>query len=164
MSTTQNDRLRELVEPLAAERGMDLEDLTLTQVGSRRVLTIVVDTDEGVQLDECAELSRAVSEILDQRNALGDAPYVLEVTSPGVDRPLTERRHFARSLDRMVALHLTDGSTLTARVRAVDDEGLDLEVPGEKGRKPKRRRVTFAEIDKARGEVDFARGDSKQQQ
>ncbi|SFD02648.1 ribosome maturation factor RimP [Streptomyces aidingensis] len=164
MSTTQNDRLRELVEPLAAERGMDLEDLTLAQVGSRRVLTIVVDTDEGVQLDECAELSHAVSELLDRRGALGDVSYVLEVTSPGVDRPLTERRHFERSLDRMVHLQLSGGGTLTARVRAVDDEGLDLEVPGEKGRRPKQRRVAFAEIDKARGEVDFARGDSKQQQ
>jgi ribosome maturation factor RimP len=157
MSTTQIDRLREALEPLAAQRGMDLEDLLITQAGKRRVLQLVVDTDDGVSLDQCAELSRAVSAELDGTEVMGGAPYVLEVTSPGADRPLTEPRHFRRSEGRMVRLLLHDGETLTARILAVDESGLDLEIPGEKGRKPKARRVEFSEIAKARGEVEFSR-------
>ena len=135
---------------------MDLEDLIITQAGKRRVLQLVVDTDDGVSLDQCAELSRAVSAELDTTEVMGGAPYVLEVTSPGADRPLTEPRHFHRSEGRMARLLLHGGDTLTARILAVDDTGLDLEVPGEKGRKAKARRVEFSEIAKARGEVEFS--------
>lgn len=157
MSTTQIERLRETLEPLAAQRGMDLEDLTVTQTGKRRVLQLVVDTDEGVSLDQCAELSREVSERLDDADLMGGAAYVLEVTSPGADRPLSEPRHFRRSTGRLARLQLQQGDAFTARILSVDDEGLDLEIPGEKGRKPKPRRVAFEEIAKARGEVDFSR-------
>ena len=159
MSTTQIDRLRETLEPLAAQHGMDLEDVTVTQTGKRRVLQLVVDTDDGVSLDQCAELSRVVSAELDAGDAMGGAPYVLEVTSPGADRPLTEPRHFRRSEGRMARLQLHPGETLTARILTVDEDGLDLEIPGEKGRRPKARRVAFSEIARARGEVEFSRRD-----
>jgi ribosome maturation factor RimP len=157
MSTTQIDRLREALEPLAAQCGVDLEDLTLTQAGKRRVLQVVVDTDDGVSLDQCAELSRVASAELDDSDVMGGAPYVLEVTSPGADRPLTEPRHFRRATGRMAKLRLHEGDTLRARILAVDEDGLDLEIPGEKGRRPKARRVAFSEIDKAQGEVEFSR-------
>lgn len=157
MSTTQIDRLREALEPLAAQRGMDLEDLTVTQAGRRRVLQLVVDTDDGVSLDQCAELSRVVSAELDDTDAMGGAPYVLEVTSPGADRPLTEPRHFRRATGRMARLRLHRGDDVLARIVAVDEEGLDLEIPGEKGRRPKARRIAFDEIARAHGEVEFSR-------
>ncbi|MCK1813365.1 MULTISPECIES: ribosome maturation factor RimP [Streptomyces] len=157
MSTTQIDRLRELLEPLAAERGMDLEDVRLTPAGKRRVLRIVVDTDEGVGLEACAELSRAASAALDAADALGSAPYVLEVSSPGADRPLTEPRHYRRALGRLIKAKLHEGGELTARITGVDDSGLDLEVPGVKGRRPTARRVEFAEIAAARVEIEFNR-------
>ncbi|MEE1931067.1 ribosome maturation factor RimP [Streptomyces sp. TRM 70351] len=157
MSTTQIDRLRGLLEPLVAERGLDLEELTVTPAGKRRVLRVVVDSDEGVQLDACAELSRALSAALDADDPMGSAPYVLEVTSPGADRPLTEQRHYRRAVGRLVALRLHEGGDLTARLLSVDEEGLDLEVPGVKGRKPTRRRVEFAQIARARVEIEFNR-------
>jgi ribosome maturation factor RimP len=159
MSTTQIDRLREALEPLAAQCGVDLEDLIVTQAGRRRVLQVVVDTDDGVSLDQCAELSRLASAELDDTDAMGGAAYVLEVTSPGADRPLTEPRHFRRSEGRMARLRLHQGDTLRARIVAVDEDGLDLEIPGEKGRRPKARRVAFEEIAKANGEVEFSRKD-----
>ncbi|WP_059011618.1 ribosome maturation factor RimP [Streptomyces specialis] len=157
MSTTQIDRLRELLEPLAGERGMDLEDVRITPAGRRRVLQVVVDADGGVGLDACAELSRAVSERLDETNVMGAAPYVLEVTSPGAERPLTEPRHYRRSVGRLARIRLREGGELTARIVAVDDEGLDLEVPGEKGRRPTVRRAAFAGIAAARVEIEFSR-------
>ncbi|GAA4656510.1 ribosome maturation factor RimP [Streptomyces chumphonensis] len=157
MSTTQIDRLRGLLEPLVTERGLDLEELTVTPAGKRRVLRVVVDSDAGVRLDACAELSRAASAALDEDDPMGSAPYVLEVTSPGADRPLTEPRHYRRAVGRLITARLHEGGDLTARLLAVDASGLDLEVPGVKGRKPTRRRVEFGEIARARVEIEFNR-------
>ncbi|MGW1073968.1 ribosome maturation factor RimP [Streptomyces sp. NPDC002537] len=157
MSTTQSERLRELLAPLVSARELDLEEVEVTTAGKRRVLRIVVDSDAGVELDECADVSRAVSEKLDETDAMGGAPYVLEVTSPGADRPLTEHRHYVRATGRLMKAQLTEGGELVARIVAVDDEGLDLEVPGVKGRKPTARRLAFGEIAKARVEIEFNR-------
>ncbi|MEU8685339.1 ribosome maturation factor RimP [Streptomyces sp. NPDC048611] len=157
MSTTQSERLRGLLEPLIAARDLDLEEIEVTPAGKRRVLRIVVDSDEGVQLDECAALSREASEVLDDSDVMGGAPYTLEVTSPGADRPLTELRHYRRAVGRLIKAQLHEGGELVARITAVDDAGLDLEVPGVKGRKPTARRVSFDEIAKARVELEFNR-------
>ncbi|WP_326618179.1 ribosome maturation factor RimP [Streptomyces decoyicus] len=157
MSTTQSERLRGLLEPLVAARDLDLEEIEVTPAGKRRVLRIVVDSDEGVQLDECAELSREASQVLDDSDAMGGAPYTLEVTSPGADRPLTELRHYRRAVGRLIKAQLHEGGGLVARIIAVDDAGLDVEVPGVKGRKPTARRLSFDEIAKARVELEFNR-------
>ncbi|MCF3145679.1 ribosome maturation factor RimP [Streptomyces platensis] len=161
MSTTQSERLRGLLEPLIAARDLDLEEIEVTPAGKRRVLRIVVDSDEGVQLDECAELSREASQVLDDSDVMGGAPYTLEVTSPGADRPLTELRHYRRAVGRLIKAQLHEGGELVARIIAVDDSGLDLEVPGVKGRKPTARRVSFDEIAKARVELEFSRKTDK---
>ncbi|MBV9024085.1 MAG: ribosome maturation factor RimP [Streptomycetaceae bacterium] len=157
MSTTQTDRLRGLLEPLAKAAGLDLEEITVTPAGKRRMLRVVIDSDTGVELDAVAELSREISAVLDASDAMGGAPYVLEVTSPGIDRPLTEPRHFARNTGRLVKARLAEGGELIARITAVDEEGLEVEVPGVKGRKPLSRRLAFAEIAGARVEVEFSR-------
>ncbi|MEU0841120.1 ribosome maturation factor RimP [Streptomyces sp. NPDC005962] len=157
MSTTQSERLRGLLEPLVSARDLDLEEVEVTPAGKRRVLRIVVDSDDGVQLDTCAELSRAISQSLDESDAMGQTPYVLEVTSPGAERPLTEQRHYRRAIGRLMRAQLAEGGELVARIVSVDDEGLDLEVPGVKGRKPTARRLAFKEISKARVEIEFNR-------
>jgi ribosome maturation factor RimP len=157
MSTTQSERLRELLEPLVTAQDLDLEEVSVSPAGKRRVLRVVVDSDEGVLLDTCAELSRAISDTLDSTDAMGAGEYVLEVTSPGADRPLTRHRHYVRATGRLVRLQLVAGGELTARVLAVDEEGLDLQVPGVKGRKPTARRLAFDEVAKARVEIEFNR-------
>ncbi|MBO3681907.1 ribosome maturation factor RimP [Streptomyces sp. NEAU-YJ-81] len=157
MSTTQSERLRGLLEPLVSARDLDLEEVEVTPAGRRRVLRVVVDSDDGVQLDTCAELSRDISQTLDDTDAMGQVPYVLEVTSPGAERPLTEPRHYRRATGRLMRARLTDDGELVARIVSVDDEGLDLEVPGVKGRKPTARRLAFEEISKARVEIEFNR-------
>jgi ribosome maturation factor RimP len=157
MSSTQTDRLRELLEPLVLERGLDLEEVRLTPAGKRRVLRVIVDSDDGVGLDTCAELSRAVSATLDDSGVMGETPYVLEVSSPGAERPLTQPRHYRRAAGRLVRLTLHQGGTLTARLASADDDGIDVRVPGEKGRKPTDRRIGYDEIAKARVEIEFNR-------
>ena len=90
-------RLAELIEPVVAAAGMDLESVRMSVAGKRRLLRIVVDGDGGVSLDDAADVSRGISAMLDEGNALGEVPYTLEVSSPGVDRPLTEPRHWRRA-------------------------------------------------------------------
>lgn len=164
MSTTQSDRLRGLLEPLVSAAGLDLEEIEVSRAGRRRMLRITVDSDDGVELDACAELSRALSEKLDETDAMGEGEYVLEVSSPGADRPLTQHRHYVRATGRLVKLQLHENAELVARILTVDDEGLDLEVPGVKGRRPTTRRVAFDEIAKARVEIEFNRKDKKEEE
>jgi ribosome maturation factor RimP len=164
MSTTQSERLRGLLEPLVAAEDLDLEEIEVSRAGRRSVLRVVVDSDEGVELDTCAELSRAISTKLDESDVMGDGEYVLEVSSPGADRPLSQHRHYVRAIGRLVKLTLNEGGELIARVLGVDDEGLDLEVPGVKGRKPTARRVAFTEVAGARVELEFNRKDKKEEE
>ncbi|WP_405790834.1 ribosome maturation factor RimP [Streptomyces sp. NBC_00029] len=164
MSTTQSDRLRVLLEPLVAAKGLDLEEIEMSRAGKRRMLRIIVDSDEGVELDACAELSREVSDKLDETDVMGEDEYVLEVSSPGADRPLTEHRHYVRATGRLVKFQLAEGGELIARILEADDEGLDLEVPGVKGRKATARRIAFTDIAKARVEIEFNRKDKKEEE
>jgi ribosome maturation factor RimP len=155
MSTTQSERLRELLEPLVTSQGLDLEEIAVDSVGRKRVLRVVVDSDTGADLDAIADVSRALSAKLDETNAMGDAAYDLEVGTPGAERLLTEHRHFVRATDRLVKFQLTEGGEL------IDEDGLDVEVPGVKGRKATSRRLGFPEIAKARVQVEFSRKDDK---
>ncbi|WP_354640512.1 ribosome maturation factor RimP [Kitasatospora camelliae] len=162
MSTTQTDRLRALLEPLAADAGLDVEDVKITQAGSRRQVQIDVDADGGVDLDAIAEFSRLVGQALDDSDLLGSAPYLLEVGSPGAERPLTEPRHWRRATGRLVKAQLTEGGEITARVLESDEDGALVEVQPVKGRgRAKERRVAFAEIAKARVQVEFNRKDEE---
>jgi ribosome maturation factor RimP len=161
MSTTQSERLRELLEPLVTAQGLDLEEIAVDSVGRKRVLSVVVDSDSGADLDQIADVSRALSAKLDDTDAMGEGEYTLEVGTPGAERPLKEHRHYVRAVGRLAKFQLTAGKDLVARILQVDDEGLDLEVPGVKGRRPTSRRLAFSEIDKARVQVEFNRKDNE---
>jgi ribosome maturation factor RimP len=159
-------RLAGWIEPVVAAAGYDLEELVVTPAGRRSVVRVVVDRDQGVTLDDIAEVSRAVSEVLDQNDdGMGRTPYVLEVTSPGVDRPLTEQRHWRRNTGRLVAVVVGPAghtAEVTGRITAVDDAGVTLAVeaqgkPGAKKRPPTPRQVPWGELGKGRVQVEFGR-------
>ncbi|MEU3845071.1 ribosome maturation factor RimP [Streptomyces sp. NPDC028635] len=162
MSTTHHERLRELLEPLVTSEGLDLEEIAVDSVGRKRVLRVVVDSDTGADLDQIADVSRALSAKLDETDAMGEGEYTLEVGTPGAERLLTEHRHYVRATGRLAKFQLTEGGELLARILRVDDEGLDLEVPGVKGRKATTRRIAFPEIEKARVQVEFSRKDKNE--
>lgn len=143
------ERLSALLEPVVGAAGYDLEDVRVVPAGRRRMLRVVVDRDEGVSLDDAAELSRSVSAALDEADAMGAAPYVLEVTSPGVDRPLAVPRHWRRAAGRLVRVSLRDGDELTGRVEQADEIGVDL-VVGEQSR-----RLAYDEIARGHVQVEF---------
>jgi ribosome maturation factor RimP len=159
-------RLAGWIQPVVAAAGFDLEELVVTPAGRRSVVRVVVDHDRGVTLDDIAEISRVVSEVLDQNDdGMGRTPYVLEVTSPGVDRPLTEQRHWRRNIGRLVVVAVGPaGHTqeVTGRVTAVDDTGVTLAVeahgkPGAKKRPPTPHEVRWAELGSGRVQVEFGR-------
>jgi ribosome maturation factor RimP len=164
MSTTQSERLRALLEPLVSSQGLDLEEIEVDSVGRKRVLRVVVDSDTGADLDRIADVSRALSATLDETDAMGEGEYTLEVGTPGAERLLKEHRHYVRADDRLVKFELAEGGELVARILEVDDDGLDLEVPGVKGRKATSRRLAFPEIEKARVQVEFNRKDKKEEE
>ncbi len=162
-------RLAEWIEPVVADAGYDLEELVVTPAGRRCVVRVGVDRDQGVTLDDIAEVSRAVSEVLDRNDdGMGRTPYVLEVTSPGVDRPLTEPRHWRRNTGRLVTVAAGPAAAreeVTGRITAVGDTGVDLAVeargkPGAKKRAPTPRHVPWAQLGPGRVQVEFGRADA----
>lgn len=121
------DSLEALVESTVTSLGLDLEALDLTPAGNKRVLRIAVDRDGGVGIDHVTDATRALSEVLDSSDVMGEQPYTLEVTSRGVDRPLTEPRHWRRNEGRLVRLRLAgDDSSVDGRIGASDDTGVDI--------------------------------------
>ncbi|WP_371301751.1 ribosome maturation factor RimP [Nocardioides sp.] len=139
-----------LMAPLE-QLGLDLEAVELTPAGSRRVLRIAVDQDGGVTMDDVAAATRDLSAVLDDTGVMGERPYTLEVTSRGVDRPLTLPRHWRRNVGRLVKITLDDGERLTGRVTSADDTGVTLDVAGAE------RRADLASVTKALVQIEFNR-------
>ena len=129
MSTAAAAQVRSVIDPIVTAGGLDLEDVVVRPAGSRRVVQVVVDRDGGISLDDVAQISRACSAALDTVEVLKGA-YVLEVTSPGVDRPLTEPRHWRRNLGRLVDVRRSDGTSVRGRVVRADERSVALDVGG----------------------------------
>lgn len=121
-----NDRLEKLIAECTSDLGFDLEAVELTPAGKKRVLRIAIDQDGGVTIDDISSATRAISAALDSSDVMGQLPYTLEVTSRGVDRPLTLARHWRRNADRLVSAQLADGSTVEGRIGDSDDSGVDI--------------------------------------
>jgi ribosome maturation factor RimP len=130
-----HERLLGALAPVVSDAGLVLEDVAVQSVGRRRLVRVVVDLPEtevgSVDLDRVAEVSRAVGAHLDETDAVGPGAYSLEVTTPGVDRPLTERRHWLRARTRLVAAERAGAGPVTGRLVDVTDDGPVLEVDGE---------------------------------
>jgi len=149
-------RLREVIAPVVEAAGYDLEELSVSRAGRRHVLRIMVDGDHGVSLDAVADLAREISAALDEAEEAGgqfsEREYVLEVSSPGVDRPLTQPRHWRRNIGRLVAVSAGERQ-LTGRLVAADDAGIVLDVNG------KRHELRHADLGPGRVQVEFGRLD-----
>ena len=138
-----------VVRDAVTDTGFELESLEEVRAGQRWLIRVIVDSDTGVGLDDIAAVSRAVSLVLDQRDELIAGPYTLEVTSPGVDRPLTQPRHWRRNRLRLVRVALESGGELLGRIGDCDDDGVTLLASGTL------RRVRYAELRRAVVEVEF---------
>jgi ribosome maturation factor RimP len=128
-------RLTRVLGPVVTAAGLDLESVRVTAAGRRRLLRVVVDGDGGPSLDDIALLSRSLSAELDSSGVMGEDAYTLEVSSPGVDRPLTEPRHWRRARGRLVRVPLAPSApgapgAVTGRVIEAREDGVTLDVDG----------------------------------
>jgi len=140
--------LTELLDPVVSAFSLDLDDVEITRSGGQRILDVTIDGDSGVNLDEVAEVSRAISEFLDNSNAMGDEPYVLEVGTRGVTKPLTKPVHWARNVGRLVNV-AGDAINAIGRIVEFTDPDVTLDIKG------KLRTLNIKEISRAHVEVEF---------
>ncbi len=163
------DTVRPVLEQGLDGSGLVLDDVTVSPAGKRRVVRVLLDRDLGdvhtvteptapLSLDEVADATRAVGDALDASDVLGEQPYTLEVSSPGVGRPLTLARHFQRNVGRLLTVRVGEDET-TGRLVAADRTGLTLEVPETKKTPARTETVTYADVDRATVQVEFARHD-----
>ena len=142
-------QLHGVLEPIVSAAGFELDQLDVRAAGRRHTVKVVVDSDAGVGLDDIAALSRAISAELDQQEHLIGGSFTLEVTSPGVDRPLTGPRHWRRAHLRLVAIRLHDDTRFSGRVGAAGEEAVTMLVDG------RLREVRYADVAHAGVQVEF---------
>lgn len=130
MSTIERQRseLIDRLTPLVAEAGFDVDDIAVTRVGRRILVRVTIDADGGIGVDDIARISRILDEALDAADPFAD-PFVLEVSSPGVDRPLTTVKHWQRNVGRLVRVEV-GGTFVVGRITAVDATTVVLDVDG----------------------------------
>ena len=153
------DQISELVTPAVSDLGFYLEDVHVATPGSHRIVTCIVDGDASLNLDQVTSVSRVISELLDEAPFMGETPFTLEVTSPGVDRPLTQPRHFAKNVSRLLKIIKLDGSEVTGRILSNTDKDVTLTVAVKK--ETIEEVVTLADIKRAVVEIEFNRKDDR---
>lgn len=154
MSLVNN--LTKLLTPAVTRAGFVLEEVTVTPVGKRRLVAVVVDCeDRNPSLDEVTVVSKEVSAILDNYTQMGEMPFTLEVTTPGIDRPLTLGRHWKKNVGRLVKITPKTGEKYIGRIASVKENAVTIEMKG------KESEISFAEISRAQIEVEFNRKEVK---
>jgi ribosome maturation factor RimP len=151
-------QLASLLEPVVHAMNMDLEGIRVSRAGRRRVLRVIIDADGGVSLDDIALASRELSSRLDRADEMGDDPYTLEVSSPGVDRPLTLPRHWRRNIGRLVVTSASDGDAdepIEGRITGATNSGVMLERDGVM------REYRYADLGPGRVQVEFSHLDDE---
>ena len=133
------------ITPALEALGFYLEDVTITSAGRRSMLTVIVDGDTHLSLDQVTSATKAIGEIVESVQSLGETPFTLEVTSPGLDRPLTKVRHWQKNINRLVKVVLLDGSEVKGRINEVNEAN---SVVGEI-------KVNYSDIKRATLEVEF---------
>lgn len=146
------DRLAAVLAAPIEALGFDLEGVALSKAGKRSVLRVAVDQDGGVDMDDIAAATKAVSEVLDESDLMGNNAFTLEVSSPGVDRPLTHPRHWRRNITRLVKVDLNDADEpVLGRIVASDEAGVTLSVDGVE------QTVAYGSVAKAKVQIEFKR-------
>ena len=149
------DQISEHITPALHKAGYFLEDVNLVSPGQHRIVTVIVPGESALNLDQVTVASKLVSELLDEATFMGETPFTLEVTSPGIDRPLTLPRHFAKNVDRLLKVTKTDGVVVTGRILANNDSNVTLSVTEKKD--VKEVVISLGDIKRAQVEIEFNR-------
>ena len=141
----KKEEISAVITPALSDLGFYLEDITITSAGRRSMLTVIVDGDTHLSLDQVTVATKAISEIVENIQSLGQAPFTLEVTSPGLDRPLTKPRHWQKNIDRLVKIVLLDGKEVKGRVKDATEISATVD----------EQVVKFSDIKRATLEIEF---------
>ncbi len=151
------DQISELITPALQQAGYFLEDVNIVSPGNHRIVTVIVDGETALNLDQVTVASKLVSELMDEAPFMGETPFTLEVTSPGIDRPLTLPRHFAKNVTRLLKVTQNDGAVITGRITSDTDHDVTLSIVEKK--ETKEVVVALADIKRAVVEIEFNRKD-----
>ena len=146
------DQIFELIDPLVTQAGLVLEEVQVQTPGKHHFVTVIVDSETGLNLDQVTDASRLVGEAMDSASFMGETPYTLEVTSPGVDRPLTAPRHWRKNVDRLVKIIKLDGETCKGRIANATDDQVTLDCCT----------VSYSDIKRAIIEIEFNKVNKKE--
>ena len=141
----KKEEISAAITPALSAFGFYLEDVTFTSAGRRSMLTVIVDGDTHLSLDQVTSATKAIGEIVESLQSLGETPFTLEVTSPGLDRPLTKPRHWRKNIDRLVKVVLLDGKEVKGRIKAASEVSATVDES----------EINFADIKRASLEVEF---------
>jgi ribosome maturation factor RimP len=141
----RKEEISAVITPALTALGFYLEDLNITSAGKRSLLTVIVDADRHLSLDEVTVATKAISEIVENIPALGSTPFTLEVTSPGIDRPLTKPRHWRKNINRLVKIVLLDGSQITGRIKQAGESAATIDESV----------INYLDIKRANLEIEF---------
>ena len=141
----KKEEIAAAITPAIESLGFYLEDLNITSAGRRSMLTVIVDGDTHLTLDQVTSVTKAIGEIVENIQSLGQTPFTLEVTSPGIDRPLTKPRHWKKNIDRLVKVVLQDTSEVKGRIKDSNKETATIDD----------KLIKFTDIKRATLEVEF---------
>ena len=133
------------ITPALEALGFYLEDVTIISAGRRSMLTVIVDSDSHLSLDQVTSATKAIGEIVESVQSLGETPFTLEVTSPGLDRPLTKVRHWQKNINRLVKVVLLDGSEIKGRIKDVNEVSATVD----------EKNINYSDIKRATLEIEF---------
>lgn len=133
------------ITPALEALGFYLEDVTIISAGRRSMLTVIVDSDTHLSLDQVTSATKAIGEIVESVQSLGETPFTLEVTSPGLDRPLTKVRHWQKNINRLVKVVLLDGSEIKGRIKDVNEVSATID----------EKNISYSDIKRATLEIEF---------
>jgi len=142
---SNKEQVLAVITPAIESLGFYIEDITITSAGKRSMLTVIVDGDTHLSLDQVTVATKAISEIVENLPTLGNNPFTLEVTSPGLDRPLTKPRHWQKNQDRLIKVVLTDGKEIMGRIKDSTESSVNVDD----------QTINFADIKRATLEVEF---------
>ena len=141
----KKEEISAAITPALSDLGFYLEDVTITSAGRRSMLTVIVDGDTHLSLDQVTSATKAIGEIVESIQSLGETPFTLEVTSPGLDRPLTRVRHWQKNINRLVKVVLQDGSEVKGRINEVNEESTAVD----------EKNIKYSDIKRATLEIEF---------
>jgi ribosome maturation factor RimP len=142
---SNKEQVTAAITPIIESLGFYVEDIAITSAGKRSMLTVIVDGDTHLSLDQVTVATKAISEIVENLPTLGNNPFTLEVTSPGLDRPLTKPRHWQKNKDRLIKIILNDGKEITGRIKDSTQSAVTVD----------EQVINFADMKRATLEIEF---------